>query len=119
MVDLAKGIKFDEGKLRWDLLPPYALRELVKLYNHGAQKYEARNWEKGLAWSRCFNALMRHSWAWMAGETHDPEFGLNHMVHAAFCCLSLVEFEKTHPEFDDRPIRHAKQSKPKSETPSV
>jgi hypothetical protein len=56
---------YDAGKLRYDLLPPDALEELVRVYTVGAEKYAERNWEKGMAWCRAFGSLMRHAWAWM------------------------------------------------------
>jgi len=102
-VDMSSGVKFDHNKVRYDLIPPYPLNELAKLYTFGAKKYKDRNWEKGLRWGRCFAALMRHAWAFWNGETYDKETGQHHLVHAVFCCFSLIEFNKTHKEFDDRP----------------
>lgn len=99
---LKEGTKYDEGKLRYDLLPPDAVQELVRVYDYGALKYADRNWEKGMKWSRCFSALMRHSWAFWMGENLDPESGLPHMAHAAFCCLALIRYVKRNKEFDDR-----------------
>lgn len=97
-----EGIKFDQDKLRYDLIPGNALDELAKVYTFGAKKYADRNWEKGMAWSRIFGAIMRHAWAWFRGQTHDPETGLNHMVHAAWGCLALVEYSITNKGQDDR-----------------
>ena len=97
------GIKYDKGKIRYDLIPTHPLHELAKLYTIGASKYEERNWEKGMKWSRCFAAMMRHAWAFWSGETYDKETKIHHMIAAAFCAFSLVEYNKTHLEFDDRP----------------
>jgi hypothetical protein len=97
-----EGVKFDDGKLRYDLVPPYPLNELVKVYTVGAKKYSDRNWEKGMSWGRIFAALMRHCWAFWNGEENDPEDGIHHMAHAAWCCLALIEYGKTHKELDDR-----------------
>lgn len=33
------GVKYDEGKLRYDLIPPEALREITKVLTFGAKKY--------------------------------------------------------------------------------
>lgn len=97
------AIKFDgAGKNRYDLIPAYALDELVKIYTYGANKYGDSNWIKGMSWSRFFGALMRHAWAFWGGEDLDRESGLKHMAHAAFCCLALVEYSKIHKKFDDR-----------------
>ena len=46
------GVKFDQDKERFELLPPEALFELSRLYTNGAKKYEARNWERGIAYAR-------------------------------------------------------------------
>lgn len=102
-IDMSKGLKFDGDKPRYDLIPPYPLNELAKLYTSGAKKYEDRNWEKGLRWGRCFAALMRHAWKFWSGEDMDEEMKVHHMVCVAFCAFSLIEFSKTHREFDDRP----------------
>lgn len=100
---LKEGTKYDTGKSRYDLIPPFPLEQLAKLYTTGAIKYAERNWEKGMKWSRCFSALMRHAWAFWSGETYDKETKIHHMVAVAFCAFSLIEYNNTHPEFDDRP----------------
>ena len=98
------AVKDDAGKLRYDLIPPFALEELVRVFSYGAAKYGERNWEAGLKWSRLFAAAQRHLWSWWAGEDADPETSLSHLAHAAWNCLALLEFARTHPERDDRPL---------------
>lgn len=102
---MTEGRKDDGSKTRYDLIPPGPLEELARVYTIGAQKYEARNWEKGLAWGRVFAALMRHAWAWWRGETHDPKDGQHHLSSVAWCAFALMEYERTHPELDDRKPR--------------
>ena len=99
---LSVGVKNDAGKLRFDLLPVRPLMLLVDVYTRGAKKYADRNWEKGLQWGRVFSAMMRHAWAWWAGEKHDPVDGQHHLASVAWCALTLMEYEYTHPELDDR-----------------
>ena len=99
-----EAIKDDGGKLRYDLIPPFALEELARVFSYGAEKYGARNWEAGLDWSRLFAAAQRHLWSWWAGEDEDEETSISHLAHAAWNCLALLEFARTHPERDDRPI---------------
>lgn len=102
---IVEGRKDDGGKLRYDLLPPDALAELVRVYTVGAANYGPRNWERGIMMCRIFAALMRHSWAWFLGEENDPDDGIHHMAHAAWNCMALIVFSKrgmTH--LDDRPI---------------
>ena len=99
---MTEGRKDDSGKLRFDLIPPRALEELARVYSIGAAKYEDRNWEKGIKWGRVFAAMMRHGWAWWRGETHDPVDGQHHLSSVAWCAFALMEFERIHPEMDDR-----------------
>lgn len=96
-----QGVKHDSGKLRWDLVPPNPMEELVKVYTAGASKYADRNWEKGMAWGRIFAAILRHIWAWRCGLKKDEESGLHPLAHAAWGCFALIEFERTHPELND------------------
>lgn len=63
-----------------------------------------RNWERGMAWSRPFSALMRHMWAWWRGEDFDPETGYSHLAHAACCILFLMTYRGRETGVDDRPI---------------
>ena len=44
------GRKDDDGKLRYDLIPPLALEEVVRVLTFGAEKYGPNNWRavKGL-----------------------------------------------------------------------
>ena len=98
----AQGRKDDDGKLRFDLIPVRPLEEVAKVYTTGAGKYADRNWEKGFKWGRVFAALMRHAWAFWRGEARDPEDGQHHLSSVVWCALTLMEFEQTHPELDDR-----------------
>jgi predicted alternative tryptophan synthase beta-subunit len=101
---LPEGTKYDEGKLRYDLLPADALRELVSVYTMGAKKYEDRNWEKGILYHRVFSALMRHVWAWWEGERNAQDDGQHHLASVAWCALALLHFDlnKRYEIFDDR-----------------
>ena len=99
----SEGVKHDKAKARVDLLPTKPLLDIAAVLQYGSQKYEERNWEKGIKYSRVYGAALRHLFAWQSGETNDPETGLNHLSHAACNLLFLLEFEKTHPELDDRP----------------
>ncbi len=83
-------------------VPSQPLVEVAKVYGFGAKKYAKRNWERGYDWSLSYSALQRHLHAFWGGEEIDPESGLQHLAHAVFHCLALIEWQKTHPEMDDR-----------------
>jgi len=96
------AMKFDGDKLPVNLLSTEALNQTAAVLKFGADKYHAHNWRDGFAWSRPLAAAMRHIMAFNDGEDKDPESGLSHLAHAACCIMFLLEFEKTHPELDDR-----------------
>jgi hypothetical protein len=95
-------VKYDKHKLRYDLIPGDALSALAAVYTFGSIKYDDNNWRKGTRWGRVFAALMRHAWAYWRGEIFDPESGLPHMAHVAWCCFTLINFTNTCPQYDDR-----------------
>lgn len=97
------GLKHDDGKLRWDLLPTDSTREIVSVLTMGCKKYGARNWEKGLDYSRFYAALLRHLSAWWEGEDKDPESGLSHLAHVACNAVFLLTFVIRGVGKDDRP----------------
>ena len=80
-----------------------AILELAIHFEEGAQKYEARNWEKGIPISSFVSSGIRHYLKYMRGDTderHDRAFLWN-MV----CLLWTLE---NHPEMNDFTIRESK-----------
>src|SRR3546814_19785729 len=73
------GLRYNEGKTRYDLIPADALDLLAQVYSEGAKKYAPRNWEQGFKWMDCYASAMRHGQAWARGEDLDVgpngEFG--------------------------------------------
>lgn len=98
-----EGRKYDQDKVRMELIPPELLEATAAILTFGAKKYEDRNWEKGMKWSRVFGALMRHLWAWWGGEVEDPETGKSHLWHSACCIAFLIAYEEREVGEDDRP----------------
>jgi hypothetical protein len=98
-----EGIKHDQQKIRWDLVPYDAVNEIAKVLTFGAAKYEARNWEKGMNWSRVFGALQRHLTRWFHGQDKDKETRLTHLANAGCCLFFLLAWELRQVGTDDRP----------------
>jgi hypothetical protein len=86
---------------RFDLIPPRPLYKIAEVYGIGSRKYEDRNWEKGYAWGLSLAALHRHLNLWTQGERCAQDDGQHHLAAVAWHCLTLMEFEETHPEKDD------------------
>lgn len=92
------GLKFDQDKPRWDLLPLRAIAPIVDVITYGARKYAPGNWKKvPFAKDRYFAALLRHLEAYQRGERLDPESGLPHLAHAGCCLVFLIWIEQEKP----------------------
>jgi hypothetical protein len=88
------GIKYDQGKPMFCLIPPDAELEVAKVLTHGAAKYSPENWRKVPdARQRYANALRRHLNAWQLGEIDDDDSGYKHMAHLATCALYLCAMD--------------------------
>ena len=96
---MGPGLKYDIGKLQWDILPIDCVEDVVKILTFGAEKYGANNWqnvENGE--DRYYAALMRHLAASRQGEKTDPESGLSHLAHVACNVVFLMWLEKNRLE---------------------
>lgn len=97
------GLRFNGGKLRYDLVNPKAMEDFVGVLTDGANKYAERNWENGLTWTSVLASLKRHIAAFEAGEDYDGESGRLHMAHAACNVHFLNSYYYIFPQGDDRP----------------
>ena len=77
------------GKGRMDLLPFRALMEVAKIFEGGAQKYEARNWERGIPLSKFVDSGLRHLAKWMCGWCDEP-----HLAQACWNFMCLLDTQK-------------------------
>ena len=108
-------LKNDNGKPEFELLPLDLMSDVNKVLQHGAEKYGVGNWRKyeGFKFSRCYNALLRHMFAWWRGEDNDPETGISHLAHAMCNLLFLMYHFKNNKQTDDRPIGFGKPKEKK------
>lgn len=102
-----------EGKGRFDLVTPFAMRRIARHYEDGAVKYSDRNWEKGQHIMRYLDSAERHindlKVAMLLGEQAED--------HAAAVAWNMMGFMHTEemlkigrlsPELDDRPEPYKK-----------
>lgn len=88
------GIKHDQGKIEWALMPWRELKQVAKVLTLGAQKYSPNNWmHVPAAERRYFDAAMRHITARQLGEVNDKETKLPHLSHAICCLLFWAWFD--------------------------
>ncbi len=94
---MTEFVKHSGGKLRWSLLPFFALRHVVEVLEFGALKYKPGNWRNCESQIEYWDAAMRHMEAWRNLETNDPQSGLPHLAHAVCCLL----FAMSLPHYTD------------------
>lgn len=97
-----EGLRYNTGKIRTDLFPPDILMNVSKILTQGADKYEPRNWEKGMSWSSVLASLKRHLSKFERGDDIDEESKLHHIDHVLCNAAFLSRYVRSHPEFDDR-----------------
>ena len=74
-------LKKDAGKNRLDLVPPEWFITDGEVLTFGISKgYEAESW-KSVDIERYKASTLRHLFAYLSGETHDPESKLSHLAH--------------------------------------
>lgn len=101
---MTEGTKHDQEKNRLELIPAEFVEATAYVLTWGARKYQAWNWKRGIVYSRCFGALLRHLYAWWRGEDKDPETGYSHLWHASCELMFLIYFEiEGKKQLDDRP----------------
>lgn len=109
--NLISARKNDNGKLRYDLIPPAILQELASVVSYGAAKYGENQWQNLENFEdRYFAALMRHLIAWRLGDDIDSESGKPHLSHvltnAAFLVYRYVSKKRQNCEKNEVTICH-------------
>jgi hypothetical protein len=78
-----------DGKGRFDLLPPYAMFRLARHFENGARKYDDNNWRKGIPLKRYLESLERHLAKLKSGM--DDE---DHAAAVAWNIMCFIETQK-------------------------
>ena len=102
-----------EGKGRYDLVTPFGLKRLAIIMEKGAIKYEDRNWEKGMEFSRLLDSAERHLEQFKMGLTDE-----DHLAQAAFNVFAIIHFQELgRTDLDDLPKYMKKREKGSNKCP--
>lgn len=91
----------DDGKPRYSLIPPLALKRVANLYTNGAKKYKPYNWcgeegneleKSGMNFSVMYDSILRHVMAFGLNDKNDKE---DHLAAAVFGLMGIMHFEET------------------------
>lgn len=93
-----------EGKGRYDLISPFAMRRLARRCEEGAKKYGDRNWEKGQNLSAIIDSTQRHIDQIKMGDTSEDHpgaafWGLMAFIHTQ----EMIDADVLPKELDDLP----------------
>lgn len=115
--------RYNSGKNRYELISSIGLERLAEVYTKGAEKYTIRdedgkiiddgadNWRNGQKWMGVIASVQRHIEAWKKGEDIDADLQTRHLANAAWGLLTLLDFEKTFPQGDNRNLWYKKPFK--------
>ena len=78
-----------EGKGRFDLISPIALKRLAQHYENGGNKYDDRNWEKGQPLASYLDSAIRHLIEFQEGLRDE-----DHLAAAAWNIFSIIHTEE-------------------------
>jgi len=77
------------NKPRIDLISPYAQERIGEWLRLGAEKYDERNWEKGIPFSRCIASLERHIQLYKKGMVNE-----DHLAAIAVNAQFIMHYEE-------------------------
>ena len=96
------GKRFNEGKIRLELLVPEAMEAEARVWAMGAKKYGEYNWQKGMPWLTVIGCLLRHILAILKGEDIDKESGELHAAHIKCNASMLIYYYYNYKQGDNR-----------------
>ena len=97
-------------KLNWHLLPLDLLEDVVRVLEHGRDKYGAWDWMSPPYFSRheVLDSALRHYVAIQCNEERNPDSGLPHAAHLICNALFVLYYDRYNlwtPSAEDRPRR--------------
>jgi hypothetical protein len=78
-----------DNKPSLELISPFFERRLGDWLRKGAERYEHRNWEKGMPIERCLGSLKRHVASYQAGEKDE-----DHIAAVACNVMFIIHYEE-------------------------
>lgn len=91
------------AKPRMGLVPVAAMEPLARVMELGARKYGPYNWREAPIKNMIYaNAALRHLYAWIGGQSVDPESGQSHLAHVASCMMIVLDAEAHGACIEDR-----------------
>jgi len=116
-----------EGKGRFDLVSPIALKRIAQHYENGGKKYSDRNWEKGQPVMRSLDSAIRHINTLIEYKQKGMALDEDHLAAACWNLMAimhveemvrcgllpcdLIDYPKPFPKIEARPYNDPRNAK--------
>ena len=88
----------DAEEERFDLISPFALQRLARVYAEGAKTHGSANWERGVPLDATLNHLERHLQMWKAEVKSGEKIGEDdHMPKVDWGAFAIMHYETAGP----------------------
>ena len=88
----------DAEEERFDLISPFAMQRLARVYAEGAKTHGAANWERGVPLDATLNHMERHLQMWKAEKKSGKKIGDDdHMAKVAWGAFAIMHYETAGP----------------------
>lgn len=94
-MEIKESLKYDNEKLRWDLLPLEDIEDIVKVYTEGVKKYAPNSWQNlPDGYNRYKAAMFRHLLEYEKGNIIDEETGCKHLAQVVWNAIAMLHVSK-------------------------
>ena len=88
----------DAEEERFDLISPFAMQRLARVYAEGAKTHGSANWERGVPLDATLNHMERHLQMWKAEKKSGKKIGDDdHMAKVAWGAFAIMHYETAGP----------------------
>ena len=88
----------DAEEERFDLISPFAMQRLARVYAEGAKTHGSANWERGVPLDATLNHMERHLQMWKAEVKSGEKIGEDdHMAKVAGGAFAIMHYETAGP----------------------
>ena len=88
----------DAEEERFDLVSPFAMQRIARVYAEGAKTHGSANWERGVPLDATLNHLGRHLQMWKAEVKSGKKIGEDdHMAKVAWGAFAIMHYEIAGP----------------------
>ena len=88
----------DAEEERFDLVSPFAMQRIARVYAEGAKTQGSANWERGVPLDATLNHLERHLQMWKAEVKSGKKIGEDdHMAKVAWGAFAIMHYETAGP----------------------